>query len=58
MPAEKGQSFLLRKAPTGVTVTFTNATDICNYTSHGMSAGDAIIFTNSGGDLPAALTAS
>ena len=56
--AEKGLSFLLRKAPAGATVTFTNATNVCNYTAHGMSAGDSVIFTNSGGALPAALTAS
>jgi TP901-1 family phage major tail protein len=56
--AEKGSAFLLRKAPAGATVTFTNATNLCTYTSHGMSAGDAIIFTNSGGALPAELTAS
>lgn len=56
--AEKGLSFLLRKAPTGATVTFTNATNLVNYTSHGASAGDPVILTNSGGALPAELTAS
>ena len=57
MSAEKGQSFLLKKAPAGATVTFTNATNICNFAAHGMSAGDAIIFTTDD-TLPAELTAS
>lgn len=57
--AEKGLSFLMRKAPaTGVTATFTNASNIVNRVAHGMSAGDPFILTNSGGALPAELTAS
>ena len=56
--AEKGSAFLLRKAPAGATVTFTNGTNTCNYTAHGMANGDAIIFTNSGGAVPAELTPS
>jgi len=54
--AEKGAAFLLKKAPVGVTVTFTAVGDLCNYTAHGLSAGAPIIFTNVGGALPAALT--
>lgn len=57
MAAEKGLAFLLKKALlAGTTVTFTNASNICNFTAHGMSAGDVIIFT--GGVLPVALVAS
>lgn len=56
--SEKGLLFLLKKAPAGAAVTFANATNLVTYTTHGMSAGAAIIFTNSGGALPAELTAS
>lgn len=58
MDAEKGLLFLLRKAPSGATVTFTNTTNLVNHAAHGGSAGDPVIFTNSGGDLPAELSAS
>jgi hypothetical protein len=40
------------------TVTFTNATELCNLNSHGLATGDCIEFTNSGGALPAELTAN
>ena len=56
--AEKGRLFLVKAPAVAAVVTFTNATNVCNYTAHGMADGDPVIFTNSGGALPAALTAS
>ena len=41
--------------PLATTVTFTNATEIVNWTGHPLSDGDPIYFTNSGGDVPAEL---
>jgi len=43
---------------TGETVTFTNATNTCNDTAHGLSENDVIEFTNSGGALPTGLSAN
>lgn len=43
--------------PTGQTVTFTNATNIINLSTHGKSAGDVVLFNNSGGALPAEISA-
>lgn len=40
-----------------VTFTTTNATDKIDKTAHGLSNGDSIILTTSGGDLPSGLTA-
>jgi len=41
---------------TFVAFTTTFATDIFNATTHGLSAGDAVIFETDGGDLPSGLT--
>ncbi|NIT13979.1 MAG: hypothetical protein GTN99_06995 [Candidatus Dadabacteria bacterium] len=43
---------------TGNTVTFTNASNIVNRTSHGLSENTVVVFTNSGGALPAELSAN
>ena len=53
--AEKGKLFLVKAPAVGITVTFTNGTNIVNLTSHAMVDGDSIILTNSGGALPAEL---
>jgi hypothetical protein len=52
------RSYTCLTGATGIGVTITLATPgVVTWTSHGRAAGDAIVFTNSGGALPTGITA-
>jgi len=55
--SEKGILFLLKAPATGITATFTNATELVTVAGHTFTAGAPIFLTNAGGALPAELTA-
>ena len=49
--------YVTGKNSNGSTITFTDATEAVNWTSHGLTGGNRVVFTNAGGALPTGISA-